>query len=373
MTLLPEWLRHDPSRYPLGYNPALDGLRGTATLCVLAAHLNIAWCPGAFLYMDMFFVMSAYLITSLLLKRWTKTKTVGFRTFYLRRVLRLFPANYAMILTFLVAAHLLLPDFRAQLKEAAAAATYVSNWTRAFDVPMPGFLGHTWSLAVEEQFYLLWPVMLTLLLRAIGLRLRLVALLVLLALGFASWRSWLTFQGASVERLYNGTDMRGDALLIGCALGVAMALPQVRKSAALQRTAKLLAVPSFAALVIGGFTMDDRNRVMYAGISLLFTLASACLITALVLPDQTLPHRVFQSPPLVFLGRICYGLYLWHYPIFMIIMFAFGVREPLLVGLIGVPLTFLFALLSWRFIESPALRMKDRIPIQGSQHVHQRH
>jgi len=76
---------------------------------------------------------------------------------------------------------------------------------------------------------------------------------------------------------------------------------------------------------------------------------------------------------LVFLGRICYGLYLWHYPIFMIIMFAFGVREPLLVGLIGVPLTFLFALLSWRFIESPALRMKDRIPIQGSQHVHQRH
>lgn len=373
MTLLPEWLRYDPSRYPLGYNPGLDGLRGTATLCVLAAHLDISWCPGAFLYMDMFFVMSAYLITSLLLKRWTKTGSVGFGTFYLRRVLRLFPANYAMILTFVVVAYLVLDNFRGQLKQAAVAATYISNWTRAFEVPIPGFLGHTWSLAVEEQFYLIWPVVLTLLLRTVGLRMRLVALIVLLAFGFAGWRSWLAAHGASIDRLYNGTDMRGDALLIGCALGVAMAIPRVHQSAALQRTAKLLAVPSVVALAVGGFAMDQQNRAMYGGISLFFTLASACLITALVLPEQTIPHYIFRSPPLVFLGRICYGLYIWHYPIYMVILFGFGIANPLSLGMIGVPLTFAAALLSWRFIESPFLKAKDRLSLEGAKRPAHQH
>lgn len=369
MTRLPEWMRHDARRYPLGYNPALDGLRGTATLCVLAAHLDFSWCPGAFLYMDMFFVMSAYLITSLLLKQWTKTGRVGFRVFYRRRVLRLFPANYAMILTFLVAAYLVLPDFKNQLPTAVVAASYISNWTRAFEVPMPGFLDHTWSLAVEEQFYLIWPVALMLLLKVIGLRMRLVALLVLLALGFAGWRSWLTFHGASIYRLYNGTDMRGDALLIGCALGIAMAIPEVRQSVALQRTAKFLAVPSLVALIVGGVTTDFHDRAMYAGITLFFTLASACLITSLVLPEQSIPHQIFRSPPLVFLGRICYGLYIWHYPIFMIIMFGFGITRPVAAGMIGVPLTFAVAILSWRYIESPFLKAKDRIPIQGRTHA----
>jgi peptidoglycan/LPS O-acetylase OafA/YrhL len=366
---LSDWFRYDPSRYPLGYNPGLDGLRGTATLCVLAAHLSPTWCPGAFLYMDMFFVMSAYLITSLLLKRWTKTGDVGFRAFYRRRVLRLFPANYAMILCFVVAAYLILDDdFIWHVIESAAAATYVSNWTRAFEAPIPGYLSHTWSLAVEEQFYLLWPVLLTFLLKAIGLRMRLAVLLGMLALGFAGWRSWLTFHGASFDRLYNGTDVRADALLIGCALGITMAIPEVRKSASLQRAARFLATPSLAALIIGGFAMDQHNRAMYAGISLFFTLASACLITALVLPEPTISHRVFRSPPLVFLGRICYGLYIWHFPIFMIIMFGFGVTRPVVAGLFGVPLTFVVAILSWRFIESPFLKARDNIPVRGTIH-----
>ncbi|MCX8560346.1 acyltransferase [Mycolicibacterium mucogenicum] len=370
ITRLSEWFRYDPSRYPLGYNPGLDGLRGTATLCVLAAHLSPTWCPGAFLYMDMFFVMSAYLITSLLLKRWAKNGNVGFGTFYARRVLRLFPANYAMIGCFVVAAYLILDDdFIWHVIEAAAAATYVSNWTRAFEAPIPGFLSHTWSLAVEEQFYLIWPVLLTLLLKAIGLRIRLVVLLAVLALGSAGWRSWLTFHGASMERLYNGTDVRADALLIGCALGIALAMPKIRNNPTLQRTAKILAAPSLIALLVGGFTMDQHNLAMYAGISLFFTLASACLITALVLPEQTIAHQAFRSPPLVFLGRICYGLYIWHFPIFMFIMFGFGITHPVVAGLIGVPLTFAAAILSWRFIESPFLKAKDRIPIQGPAHA----
>ncbi|MEN4450268.1 acyltransferase [Mycobacterium sp. SM3041] len=366
---LRDWLRHDPSRYPLGYNPGLDGLRGAATLCVIATHLSFAWCPGAFLYMDMFFVMSAYLITSLLLKGWTKTGRVGFRTFYRRRVLRLFPANYTMILTYLLVAYLILPHFRWHLKEAAAAGTYISNWVRAVLLPPTGCLGHTWSLAVEEQFYLLWPVLLTLLLKFIGLRTRLVALLVVLALGFASWRSWLTFHGASIERLYKGTDMRADALLIGCALGVALAIPEIRESATLQRTAKRLALPCLAVLVVGGFATDIQDRAMYAGVSLFFTLASACLIAALVLPEQTIPHRIFRAPLLVFLGGICYGLYLWHYPIFRIIKYHYGIVDPVAVGLIGVPLAFAAALLSWRFIESPFLAAKNRSAVGDAEPV----
>lgn len=354
-------LFENPTRYPLGYRPALDGLRGTMTLGVMAAHVQESWCPGAFVYMDTFFIMSAYLITALLLKGWQREGRIGFGRFYYRRVLRLFPAHYAMLAAFGVAAWLLLDDFPGHLKQIAAAGLYVSNWTRAFELEMPQFLGHTWSLAIEEQYYLLWPLILAALLRAFGLGWRTVAVVAAAAIGFALWRSWLTFEGASIPRLYNGTDTRADALLLGCALGIALALPGVREHAGLQRWAARLAMPIVVVLAVVGFSLQWEMRWIYAGGSFVFSLLSTLLVAALALPRNTLAHAIFSLPPLVFLGRICYGLYLWHFPVYNILRFGFGF-EVAGVALVGIPLTFALAIASYLWIERPFLAIKDAMP-----------
>lgn len=354
-------LFENPNHYPLGYRPALDGLRGSMTLGVMAAHIKESWCPGSFVYMDTFFIMSAYLITALLLKGWRRDGEIRFARFYYRRALRLFPANYVMLAVFALAAWLLLDDFGGHLKQIAVAGLYVSNWTRAFEVPMPQFLGHTWSLSIEEQYYLLWPLLLAGLLKCFGLRIRTLLIVVAVAMSFALWRSWLSFEGASIARLYNGTDTRADALLLGCALGIAFALPQIRESAVVQRWLARMAVPIVAALLIAGYTLQWEMRAMYAGGSFGFSVLSMLLVAALALPQVTLAHRLFSLPPLVFLGRICYGLYLWHFPIYNVLRVAFGM-EALGLVLIGVPLTFAFAIASYLLIERPFLAMKDRLP-----------
>lgn len=351
-------LFRNPGHYPLGYRPALDGLRGTMTLGVMAAHVQESWCPGAFVYMDTFFIMSAYLITALLLKGWRREGRIGFGRFYYRRVLRLFPANYAMLAVFALAAWLFLDDFPGHLKQIAAAGLYVSNWTRAFEVPMPQFLGHTWSLSIEEQYYLLWPVLLAGLLRWSGLNARSVLMVTAAALAFALWRTWLTFDGASIPRLYNGTDTRADALLLGCALGMWLALPGVREHAGLQRWAARLALPCTLILLAAGYLLQWEMRGMYAGGSFLTSLVSTALVAALVLPRETLAHRLFALPPLVFLGRICYGLYLWHFPVYSVLRFGFGMDVAGVAG-IGIPLTFAFATASYLWIERPFLAIKD--------------
>jgi peptidoglycan/LPS O-acetylase OafA/YrhL len=353
-----EPLRHNPNAYPLGYHPGLDGLRGAMTLGVLAAHISESWCPGAFVYMDTFFLMSAYLITSLLIKGWRRDGRIAFGRFYKRRVLRLFPAFYVMLAVFSVAAYFLLDDFKGQMLGVLVAATYVSNWTRAFEVEMPQFLGHTWSLSIEEQYYLLWPLLLVLLLRRVGLNLRAVAVVAAAALAFAAWRAWLTFDGASIQRLYNGTDTRADALLIGCALAIALALPVVREHAGVQRWAARLALPSLAALLVAGWTLHWQMRGMYAGGSLVMSLVSCTIVAALVLPRQTVVHRIFALAPLVFLGRICYGLYLWHFPVYNLMRFGFGLSDAWLVA-VGIPLVFVLATASFLWIERPFLAIKD--------------
>lgn len=354
-------LFQNPNHYPLGYRPALDGLRGTMTLGVMAAHVKESWCPGAFVYMDTFFIMSAYLITALLLKGWQREGRIRFGRFYYRRALRLFPANYAMLGAFALAAWLLFDDFSGHLKQILVAGLYVSNWTRAFELPMPQFLGHTWSLSIEEQYYLLWPLLLAGLLKWSGLRLRTVLIVLAVALGFALWRSWLTFEGASVARLYNGTDTRADALLLGCALGMALALPQVREHAGLQRWAARLAMPIVLALLVAGYTLQWEMRGMYAGGSFVLSVLSTLLVAALALPRVTLAHRIFALPPLVFLGRICYGLYLWHFPVYNVLRFGFGMDVAGVAG-IGIPLTFALAIASYLWIERPFLAIKDAMP-----------
>ena len=144
---------------------------------------------------------------------------------------------------FTLLAWLLLDDFAGHFKQVLAAGLYVSNWTRAFAVPMPDWLGHTWSLSIEEQFYLLWPLLLLGILRAFKLSRLALLVIILAAVAFAWWRAHLVLEGANNVRLYNGTDTRADALLLGCALGVALKLDAIRLNPLFVRTCAALAGP----------------------------------------------------------------------------------------------------------------------------------
>lgn len=353
-------LKHNPAAYPLGYSAGLDGLRGLMTLGVLAAHLRETWVSGAFLFMDTFFLMSAYLITSLLIKSWRRDGQLHLGRFYYRRVLRLFPANYAMLLTFTLVAWLVLDDFSGHLREVFAAGLYYLNWTRAFEVAGPGFLNHSWSLSIEEQYYLVWPVVLGWLLRVSGLRVRTLLLIVGAALAASIWRAYLVYDGASIARLYHGADTRADALLLGCALGLALSLPGAREHEGIASWAARLATPAALLLLVGGFTLNTSMRDMYAYGNLIFMLISLVLVAALALPRRTWAHQVFEAPWLVFLGRICYGLYLWHWPVYCVMRYL-GMRELWLL-VTALPLTFALAIASFLFIERPFLAIKDRMP-----------
>jgi len=349
--------RRDRIVYPLGYHPALDGLRGVMTLGVLAAHIQLDWCPGSIVFMDTFFIMSAYLITALLLKDYARNGRIDFGKFYMRRIRRLFPAFYAMLAVFALAGWLLLPDFNAHLAQIFVAAVYVSNWTRAFEVPMIAWLGHTWSLSIEEQYYLIWPVLLLLLLRFYGLSVRSLLVILLVAAAFAWWRSYLVLEGASYVRLYNGTDTRADTLLLGCALALALNLPAIREHPGFTRTCAWLAGPIVIFFAFLGGWLSWEWRWPYQWGNLLFSLCSVTVIAALVGPHRTWVHAVFELAPAVFLGRICYGLYLWHFPIYNFMRFHFQLADIWLVC-VGVPLTFACAVASYYWIERPLLRRK---------------
>jgi peptidoglycan/LPS O-acetylase OafA/YrhL len=210
--------------YPLGYCAGLDGLRGVLTLGIIAEHSNYS-LPGSLFFMDIFYVMSGYLITGLLIKDIRRHGRVLLFQFYSRRLFRLVPPLAAMIAGFLLFCCLYFPDFKKwphwPALDAGIAFLYMTNWWRALDW-QPGitYMGHTWSLAVEEQFYLLWPLTFLILFRLLGFGRRLVASILTIALAIWGWRCWITWQGASWNRVYNGFDTRADALLVGCALAV---------------------------------------------------------------------------------------------------------------------------------------------------------
>ncbi|HLY66186.1 MAG TPA: acyltransferase, partial [Chloroflexota bacterium] len=198
----------DPSPQPfhLGYRPALDGIRGAAVLAVMLFHFGAPFDQGGFLGVDAFFVLSGFLITSLLVEEWARNAGISFRGFYLRRALRLLPALLVMLLgAGAVAATIAPPEMReGTWRGIAVTLLYVANWQKVFSDQSVGVLGHTWSLSIEEQFYILWPPLLCLLLRR-RLSLRwLTAIAAALAVTSAATRAVLMLRGAATtEVLYN--------------------------------------------------------------------------------------------------------------------------------------------------------------------------
>jgi peptidoglycan/LPS O-acetylase OafA/YrhL len=343
--------------------PSLDGLRAFAIVAVLLYHADVGWLPGGFLGVDIFFVLSGYLITTLLLAEWQTHATIDLPQFWLRRARRLLPALLVVTAATLTFALLVLPDEVARLRgDALAALAYGTNWYLIFEqqsyfeaIGRPSLLQHLWSLAVEEQFYLLWPPLLLLLLRWIGQRGALLVTLALVATS-AALMGLLYQPEADPLRLYYGTDTRAFAPLLGAAL--ACAWPYRAKIVSAGRRAELLVdalvLGTLGSLVAACALVNEYQPALYQGGFVAVALITVLLLAALTHPAASFSKRVLGSAPLRWLGTRSYAIYLWHWPVFTV------TRPELDVDLTGVPLlalrlgvTLLLAELSYRFVEMP--------------------
>ena len=346
-----------------GYEPALDGLRGIAVTLVVGFHAFGIPRDG-FLGVDLFFVLSGFLITSILLGEQASRGRISLRRFYVRRALRLVPA----LLVFLVvslAAHILVAGARHefgtavvldQLRDCAVAASYVSNFVLAFGGvdALPTGLGHLWSLAAEEQFYLVWPILLVC---GLARRRRWATIVLAAAIAFVALRQFqLVLGGVPPHRLGFGPDTRSGSILIGCLFAVLRANERgARRLAGFARVALPFALVLGYVVVIA-----NLGRTLFGGPLTLFGFCAAVIIVALL--DERCVLRRWLSPrPLVYLGRLSYSLYLWH----LLIFTALGVALVGANGAAGAPrataavaASLVAAALSYHFVEIPFLRRK---------------
>lgn len=301
--------------------------------------------PGfgyGYIGVDIFFVLSGYLITTILVREYELTKSISFINFYRRRTLRLLPALALMSVLFIAYSAMFLPRFEERLRETFEALTYVSNWARALQLGHTPYLGHTWSLGVEEQFYLAWPMVLfaTLHLRD-GQR---IAPWVALGIAAAAslWRISLALHGVNAQYLLNGFDTRCDSVLIGSAL--AFFAPHVRFFWPIGVIGLLIPLLFFrwdnSVMLMGGYTA---------------VAASAAVVIAGAVQSDGVLYKLLSVAPLVAIGRISYGLYLYHFPIYEIGINQFG-WGPLYLNTLALGLTIALAIASYRFLERPCLK-----------------
>lgn len=325
---------HAADGLTLDYRPALDGLRAVAVLAVMGQHAGLRvpgstrpLLPGGFLGVDVFLVISGFLITSLLLVEHRRAGRVDLRAFWLRRARRLLPAVGLMVAGTAVIVSLAdLPlDVRSARADALAALGYVANWRfvvteqsyfAGFGLPSP--FRHLWSLSVEEQWYVAFPPLLAAL--CAMLRRRPGALLAVLggaALMSAAWMAVQYTPGVEPTRVYYGTDTRAQALLVGAALAVVM----IRFPGAAGRLAALspgLAVAGLVGLAVLFHAVHGTEPALYRGGLLAVAVVSAAAIAGVALPGASGPvHRLLALRLPVAVGRISYGLYLWHWPLFV--------------------------------------------------------
>jgi len=344
----------------LGYLPALDGLRAVAVLAVMAYHSGLI--HGGFLGVDVFFTLSGFLITTLLCEEHARTGTLAIGSFYVRRALRLLPALVAFLLVWGSVLFATIPsEFRPiLLGYLLGVLSYIANWLIIYWRPL-GVFGHTWSLAIEEQFYLVWPVMVLLLLRWVRSPRWIVAGLVTAAASSLAWRLALAgFSDASFPRIYSGTDTHADGLLIGAALAVWLRHHRGWPARGPWRCAGV----ACSALGLLGLLLAAPLIPGYVwGVTALAALATSGVICD-ILAGSSRATRWLEITWLVRLGRISYGVYLWHWPVY----FQLGVlwrpgesAAPLGLSVLAWGLTVAAAALSYFLIERPFLMYKARL------------
>lgn len=343
----------------LTYQPALDGIRAIAALAVVGFHLRLPGFSGGALGVDIFFVLSGFLITSILLSELAQNRTISFRRFYARRALRLLPAYFAVVL-FAVILYTVLVPVGGTRRGVIASFFYVANWVAAAGAGGLGTLAHTWSLSVEEQFYLVWPLLLLVIFRFArgNRRVILAAISGVLAL---TWIITLVAVaiGVSFDLLNNATNFRATELLAGCVLAV------LAKGSLLSRLAKAPKTSSAAGalsllgligfIVFGEAESHTMLLVTWGGISLCVVV----LIASLQHPRKSIVARVLSYKPLVAVGIVSYGIYLWHFPVMVSIDALIGL-DSVPAMLLSLVATAVLVVGSYFLIERPFLRLKGR-------------
>jgi peptidoglycan/LPS O-acetylase OafA/YrhL len=342
--------------------PGIDGLRAVAVAAVFLYHANVSWMPGGFLGVDVFFVISGYLITSLLLAEFETSGRVALARFWAGRARRLLPALFALLAVCLaIGATVQRAKIVGLRGDALSSVFYVANWRFIFEhesyfaqFGRPSLMRHLWSLAIEEQFYLLWPPLFL-----IGMRLRRrVALPALVALGAigSTVLMWALYTpGGDPSRIFYGTDTRAAPLLVGVLLAFAWkpsSMPAWDSPRA-RRALDAVSLVALAAVIYAFITVHDYDQSIYRGGFLVLALCACLLLATIVHPASTLGRELAHPIPR-WLGERSYGIYLWHWPVLVFtrpgadVHLARGVLIPAQAAA-----TILVAAISYRYIERP--------------------
>ena len=347
--------------------PGVDGLRALAVATVFIFHAGGTWLPGGFLGVDFFLVISGYLITSLLVAEQRSGGRIDLWRFWLRRVRRLIPALLLAIAGTLVAMLILHWDEVPRLKGATLSAfAYVTNWYFIFaDVPYvekfgrPNVFTHLWSLAVEEQFYLFWPLVLAVILIVLKLRPWAIGVLAVAGAAFSTAWAWHLYDPYALPwRIYYGTDTRAVGLFVGIVGAILLPPSRLRPvaSAVGRWGMEIIGLAALAGVLWCMFSIDEFENRLYQGGMLMLAIPAIVLIIVSAHP-QTLLGKFWGLPALVWIGARSYGMYLWHWPVLML------TRPGDDVSISGAPLVAIqimlvvgISALSYRFVEQPIRR-----------------
>lgn len=355
-----------------GYRPALDGLRAVSVLTIMLFHVPYEWVTGGYWSVNVFFIVSGYLITGLLLKELDKWGSIDLIGFYTRRARRLLPALLIMLsVVCLVWPRILGDETPSTIKgDGLAALFYVANWRmiltgqsyfEQFGTVAQSPFKHAWTLGIEEQYYLLFPILLIVLFRVFGRRGhgKILAVICLLAGVSAIVMAKVYVPGGDPSRVYYGTDSRMQDILVGAALAVGMSMIDRRRMAAWAARNRPFVIGAgwlVAALTIYWFFWIPAHGWVFYGGYLVFDTMFAVLIASVELLPGSSIAQVLSWRPLAWIGMMSYGLYLWHYPLFVLL-------TPDRTHLSGIPLqivrfglTFAIASASYYLVENPIRR-----------------
>lgn len=348
------------------YNKALDGVRGVALLAVLAGHSSVfftysphklryqEWINGGAMGVNLFLVLSGFLITTKLIEMRQQRGAISLRTFFVNRATRLLPALYTMLVVYTVFNLLFGPSWASMWPTLLAAILYYVNWLPTFSTQIAFDLTPLWSLSLEEQFYFTWPVIMMFLLKR-SVR----VVIFLLAVCFVALGAWRAFQyetkGLGFFAVFPRTDIQLDGLMIGALLAFVF------------RTYVIPPLVARILVVVGGATVLMNflfGSVFYPytqrmGLSV-FNVACAMVVLSVATYSGRI-SRWLGSRPLILIGRFSYGLYLWHLPIWAFVVTHSGLRHPVPLAALGLSTTAVTVAISWRFIEQPAMRLRPRL------------